>query len=235
MKNLILASLLTLSSMAFATDANNFKNLGFSADGRYYAFVESVIQDGSGFPAAYGQVIDVTMNKVVSVKRVVIEDDRVEEREAIRQVVLAINPKRFGIDGRNPGKTLWIRVANDLSAPVKSALFSPNYYVDAGSSSVSPKLNLEVGETLLPTQEKCLGFSSAKIRVDLQNLTAGTSILLQEDSHLPSRRDCASNYQIRQVLTHNKAIAAVLRFETPGFEGPNYQHMVVTASQVIEE
>lgn len=232
----MMAALLILSSSAFATDAYTYKNLGFSADGRYYAFVESVIGDGSGFPIARGQVIDVVRNRTVVMKQAFIEDEKATEKTAIGKVTAEMNLRHYGIDGRNLGEPLWIRLETDLSLPVRQAVFSPNYYVEGGSSSVWPKLQLDITEHDAPTEkDQCFSQEPSKmITLSLTNLQDNLRRDLQIDSRAPSNRKCSWGYQLRQVLTYRGSIAAVLRYETFGFEGPDYNHMVVTGDNAVK-
>lgn len=48
MKKLFACALICLSSLAFAGDAAKLTHIGFSADGKNYAFMESGIHDGLG-------------------------------------------------------------------------------------------------------------------------------------------------------------------------------------------
>lgn len=235
MKNLMIAVLMMLSASAFATDAYSYKNLGFSADGRYFAFVESVVQDGSGFPSARGQVIDVAANRTVVAKRVVLQNESATEKQALNKVMSAMNLPAYGIDGRNKGETLWVRMQTDLTPAASPALFSTNYWVDGGASSVSPKFELHAIELPAPVnQEECFGGEPAKmLKLTLLNLTAGSRADLQVDTNVPAMRKCSWGYQVRQVIKYKASIAAVLRYETFGFEGPDYSHMAVTGANAL--
>ena len=72
-----LAGLALLTAPAFAGDAAQFQPLGFSEDGRYFAFEEYGIQDGSGFPYANITILDTAADKWAagSPFRIRLEDD----------------------------------------------------------------------------------------------------------------------------------------------------------------
>lgn len=235
MKKLIVSTLLMLSQAVFATDANSYKNLGFSADGRYYAFVQSVIQDGSGFPSAMGQVIDVARNQTVEYKHVVIQDDMATEKSAVDQVLAQINARHYGIDGRNMGDTLWVRLETDLSPATRQAEFSNVYNVEGGSSSVWPKLRLNITERAAPKPEQeCFGGEDSRmITLSLTDLQSNSRRDLQVDNRVPASRQCAWGYQLRQVLSYKGSVVASVRYLTFGFEGPDYNYMVVTGANAI--
>ncbi len=216
-----------------AADAFDFKSLGFSKDGRYYAFVESVIQGGSGYPAARAMVVDVEKNLAVEYDFTVIEEENGPLDEAVRQALGNVHLSKYGIDGKQNGTTLWVRLPTDLDQPNLKPLFSTAYGVDGGASGVWPKYRLHVSES--PKNPKaCLGNGASLLTVRLANLEKSAKLkLLQKDQSLPESRACALNYQPRQIIMNGDAIVVVVRFESFGFEGPDYQHMVVTAKNVF--
>lgn len=236
MKKLMFAALMMFAHSALAADAYTFKNLGFSADGRYYAFVQSVVQDGSGFPSAGGQIVEVASNRAVVLKNVVVQDDTAPEKKAVDQVIAAMNLSRFGIDGRHLGQTLWVRLNTDHSQAAKQAEFSLDYGVNGGASSVWPRYSLELTE--VPAQlpnDACFGMESQAVQMSakLTDIENGAQRELQSASDTPASRKCASNYQIRQVIKFGRSIVGVLRYETLGFEGPDYNHMVITGANAV--
>ena len=236
MKKMMLSALMLLTANVSATDAYKYKNLGFSADGRYYAFIESVIQDGSGYPSATGQVIDVAQNRTVKFRTVVLDNESSKESDAFERVRQELQLNRFGIDGRNPGRSLWVRLDTDLSEPVKNIMFSSNYYVDGGASAVWPKIKLDITEQEAPRSgEPCYGNESKMITLSMTDVESNTSRDLQVDSRVPASRACSWAYQMRQVIEFKGSIAAVVRYNTFGFEGPDYRHMVVTSANAVTE
>ena len=59
----MIATLLTLTSAAFAGDAAKLTHIGFSADGSQYAYMQSGVADGSGFAYATIRFLDTANNK----------------------------------------------------------------------------------------------------------------------------------------------------------------------------
>ncbi|MDC0713778.1 DUF2259 domain-containing protein [Stigmatella sp. ncwal1] len=240
MKKLVKALIIALATVgashaAWATDAKNFRNLGFSADGRHFAFAESVVQDPSGFPWAAAYVVDVAQNRLVQTEKILIEVENRSEEKALQQVIAKLNLSKYGIDQKRLGKTLWIRMPTDLGAPEMKPLFSLDYGVMGGANTVSPQFQLEVTELdpAVPNTE-CEGYGHKMVAVSLANLGDDTRVDLQRDTNVPRSRECSWAYQPRQVIEHKGSIVVVLRYETFGFEGPDYNHMVVTAQRALE-
>ncbi len=235
---LLMGLLVLAGSSAQAADANRVRNLGFSKDGIYYAFIESVVQDGSGYPAARGFVVEVGKNKLVKYERVVIQDDSKPEKAAIDEVIKKLGLSNYRIDGKNLGNTLWVRLPTDLSAADLALRFSTNYWVDGGASTLSPKYQLQVSEVEEPMKESCFGMPSALLSVELAKTNGEGTVsrtVLQKDTRLPKSRNCAHSYQPRQVIENNGAIVVIVRYSTIGFEGPDWEHIAVTASGVLSK
>ncbi|RYE85638.1 MAG: DUF2259 domain-containing protein, partial [Hyphomicrobiales bacterium] len=62
----LLAASLALAAPALAGDRAQFHPIGYSEDGRYFAFEEFGIQDGSGFPYSTTTIVDLPADKWVS-------------------------------------------------------------------------------------------------------------------------------------------------------------------------
>ena len=236
--NALASALVALSASAsFAADAMEYKTLGFSKDGRYFAFVETVIQDGSGFPEATATVVDVRQNKLLKFERAVIQDENGDLKKALKQAIDKINPGQYGIDSKIKGETLWIRMPTDLSPVDLSPRFSTYYGVDGGASAVWPRLRLDVSEKAAGNFEECYEFEGAYLKVTLHNESQDgvRDLVLQEDKKLPKSRQCSSAYQPRQIIEYKGAIVVVIRSQSPGFEGPDYNHMVVTHGTALKQ
>ena len=236
--NALCSALIALSASAsFAADAMEYKTLGFSKDGRYFAFVETVMQDGSGFPEATATVVDVRQNKLLRFERAVIQDENGDIKKALKQAIDKVNPAQYGIDAKIKGETLWIRMPTDLSAPELSPRFSTYYGVEGGASTVWPRLRVDVSEKAAGNVEACYGFEGALLKVTLHNESQDGErhTVLQEDSKLPKSRECSSSYQPRQIIEYKGAIVVVIRHQSPGFEGPDYNHMIVTHGTALKQ
>lgn len=228
MKTLIALLALTFGFNALAADAYEFRNLGFSSDGRYFAFVEYVVHDGAGFPGAYGHVVDVASNSWVRSGSVTIEDESATLDDAISQAVAKLNLSHYGIRASRQGEALWVRANTDLSED-KVANFVRDYIVDGGASSAWPHMRIAVSETPDQSgQHECYGMGNNLLKVTMESEAWSSPLVLQNDARLPKSRACAWNYGIRQVIAYKRSIVTVIRYLTQGFEGPDYNNMVVT-------
>jgi predicted secreted protein len=227
LKRVILFAMFIGCSHAFARDAKLFHNLGFSESGQYYAFLASVVQDGSGYPSADGYVIDVAANKLVRARHVVLERESANETMAIRQVLNKLQIERYGITRKHPGGTLWSRAQTDTGPEMTSAQFVK----ERGAIWPIYILNLKN----IPVEGDCLIGQRSMIELSLTISGRGQdkTIELQRDTRLPKSRECSANYELRQVLQYKDAIAVILRYQSPGFEGRDENALVVTAKGVL--
>lgn len=238
----LLTFLLLASPLAHAGDASEYHPLGFSADGRYYAFAQSGSYDGSGAAYAEVSVVNVAKNDLVASKKVHLDDAESDNPStpemALAQAVKAVRLARFGIkEGSNLGKDLLVRLPTDHSA-YSSNTFSVDYWAEGGASATIPRYDVKVsgtpGRSDNADGEHCveLGFSPELLTVAVEG-TAGTGTegfraLLQKDSKLPKSRGCASNYAVQRVTLLGDKLVVALRYSLPGFEGPDVRSMIVT-------
>jgi len=210
---------------AYALDIYNFHKLGFSKDGRYFAFAESVVQDGSGLASAEAYVVDVAANRLVGSKRVVLESHRATERQALVRAIKSLNPAKWGIGATPPlGEDLLVRTQQDRSR-YEDTVFTTYYH---------HTYQLKVEATPVPgsSEERCFSGSDGELlRLTLESASPQEEelhLVLQSDVGLPKRRECASGYGISRVIRFGKSLVVIVGYQTPGFEGPNARFMAVT-------
>lgn len=221
MKKLILALLLSTAAIpAHARDLYNFHALGFSADGKYYAFAESVQQDGSGFATADVSVLDVAANKLVASKTVTLQQDNATEQQALDQAIRGAALGRYGIDGRHTGEDLLVRVRTDRSN-YTDTVFTTYYY---------RTYRLAIDATNLPERDECLGNQEQLLKLTLTSAEEGNDLrkVLQEDTALPKSRGCAGTYEVARVTRQGDSLVVIVSYTTPGFEGANLSYMAVS-------
>src|SRR5687767_594253 len=119
-RNLILAALVLLFAVASA-DAGDFATLnfiGFSKDGKYLAFEEYGVQDGSGFPYSSIYFVDVAKNSYAAPPvNISIENEAMSESQARTRARTraAATLRRLRIVDRNTGTLLVSRQLTDVS------------------------------------------------------------------------------------------------------------------------
>ncbi len=243
MMKYIATALLSLAAVsAQAGDASTYQTLGFSKDGKYFAFAETGTQDGSGFHYANVAVVDVAKNKFAAAKNVVLEGEGDEStgspEEALTKAVAELKLGRFGITrGANLGQELLVRLPTDYST-YSGNTFSIDYWAEGGASTTVPKYDVVIETSAGEDTSEgkwCSEFrGSAPELLKLSvvgkegNGTEGFAQLLQQDKSLPKSRSCAGSYGVQRVIKKGNSLVIVLSFSEPGFEGPDVRHMVVT-------
>ncbi|MFD2238522.1 DUF2259 domain-containing protein [Aureimonas populi] len=233
---LMLASLTAfLAAPALAGDFATLNPLGFSADGRVFAFEQYGIQDGSGFPYAEIFVLDLDEDRYLapSPVRVRLDDEgahldaaRRQAREAAAGLLSAHEPKaEFGLIVASSPPT-------ELSADPHRVEFLPR--------AIEPRIDepVELRLSLLPrpdAPEFCTAFGHGISGFRLVRVAAGpgeTARVLHEDETLPDSRACAFDYRIAQVQVHGTATGrmravALIGVKQVGFEGPDMRYIAV--------
>lgn len=227
-----LLALALASASAQAGDASLTRSLGFSADGKYYAFAQFGTQDGSGFAWAEVAVIDVSKNAYAASRTVLIREENSSEEAALASAVKQVQLPRFGIvAGKNLGRTLLQRLPTDRST-YTSNQFTFDYWAEGGASSPTPRYDVAIESSA--TEDKTDGkyctdvFGMAPQLLKLSVLGGAAPVVLQNDESLPKRRLCAGNYALRSVTSYKNKLVIGVSYEEPGFEGPNVRNMIVT-------
>ncbi|MGC4025685.1 MAG: DUF2259 domain-containing protein [Mesorhizobium sp.] len=234
MKKLLLALLFGLLgvSSAMAGDAASLEILGFSEDGKVFAFEEYGVQDGSGFQYANRFYIDTTTDKFLpgSPVRVRIDDESATADAARAQA--AQQGAKIAPDGTlERGFTAAANAITELSADPHQFVFLPRPVFPPIDDQVAIKLE----EIDFPSAQNCMGVEKLKgfqlIRLDPNKL--GDSQELNNDKSIPESRGCATGYRLGAVQTfypkEGAAVFAVLiAVERVGFEGPDHRWIAVT-------
>lgn len=236
---LVFAILCALSSVASAGDFSTLNLIGFSKDGRYLAFEEYGMQDGSGFPYSNIYVVDVVKNSFAgNPVRVRIDNETATEKLARSRAKLGSSAafKRFGIVLGNTGTQVVSRLLTDLSAnnvPSKGPNDAQtiNFAEIIGSMYQSGDYELKLKSTKTKTKE-CDAFGDdydvLMLDVTLYDRENKKTTILQKDSSLPSSRGCPINYVMQHVYLYQGYIAVFINTYHVGFEGPDMRYMVVT-------
>jgi predicted secreted protein len=223
-KAALLLAILLASLNVFANDGSTFMDLGFSSSKSRYAFIEYGIQDGSGFPYAHVQVIDVALNKLLNGKTYTLQYDGATVAQAIAKAKTYASTR--GVKGTNLGRNLLINLPTDVSTKSNS-IFTLDY-VPGGT--FLPRFEVVIGATDLPAKQECIGYASQLLNLSIagRENTLGNTIVLQNDATLPGSRNCAHDYSTERVIRHGDHTVVIVRFHTAGFEGPDSRMIAVT-------
>jgi len=224
----------SLSFPALAGDAASFAPVGFSEDGRYFAFEEYGIQDGSGFPYANLTILDVETDKWVggSPFRIRLEEDgatvgaaRTAAREdaATQLATLAITTPAETValigDGApdNDGTELAFGMPGYGMEPphdIGTLMLGTSTPAYSGPCTTDYGLDAPLGYELALTSPS--GTTSQHI-----------------DETVPASRGCTVGYRLYGVFApfewagRNLAPVTVLSVFTHGFEGPDRRFIAV--------
>lgn len=232
--SLVFAVVLLLASNCVAGDYATLNVIGFSKDGRYLAFEEYGIQDGSGFPFSNIYFIDTAKNAYAAPSIAV----RIEKETALqstarkRSALLAANKiKQFGIVKGNTGRLVVSHLMTDETFDDGSDDKKGNFVKFAEEvQSMHREGDYELLLTTIAANNKdCEVYGDVfMLELKLTNKADDSSKFLQKDATLPPGRGCPLSYRIQDVYVYKGVIAVFVNVFTQGFEGPDMRYMAVT-------
>ena len=233
---------------AFAGDYAARNILGFSPDGRFFAFEQYGIQDGSGFPYADLIILDTKRNSWVKGApfRTLLFDENATMAQARMQSKkkAATLLQQMNITPR--GVSLLSNPATELTSP-HNALFRTR--AKDNSPNLRPyKIALKT-KSLIDTKcsladNKSEGLTLSLTRMDSQK---NTVFLAREHTktHLRRLRGCASDYKIADVLLFDPmetdklhkeqaVLVVLLHVIQQGLEGNDRRFMALSYSGALD-
>ncbi|WP_378942732.1 DUF2259 domain-containing protein [Mesorhizobium sp. ANAO-SY3R2] len=225
-------SLLAATHAAQAGDAAELNVLGFSADGKLFAFEEFGIQDGSGFAYANRFYIDTTTDKFVpeTPVRVQMEDESVGlpvARDQARE-----RGEKIAKDAdlaANRGHLAGFNAVTEISADPHRMVVNPRPVFPP----IDAQMEFKLEEISLGQIERCPGIGPIKGFKLVQVGEGGKTTVLQEDKDVPASRGCPTGYRIGGVQTFfapggTMAYVVLVTVIRHGFEGPDHRWIAVT-------
>jgi predicted secreted protein len=203
------------ASSAYAGDVAEMRPLGFSPDGRFFAFEQFGEQDGSGFPYAEIQVIDTETDDYVAGTpiRVLIKHETTSvgeaRRENLKQANSLLEAHKIGDD---PGHLVAFAPIGELSESPHDLRYQPfpSFYVSENVYQISLEEFDAEGEKLCTGMDvKVRGFSLSL--ADAAKPDDRREVY--RDDSIPKSRNCPSAYVVGGVVTPG-----------PGSDGP---HMIM--------
>lgn len=225
-----IAALLGISACgaSVAGDRAALSLLGFSEDGRYFAFEEFGVQDGSGFPYSSVQVIDLATDKWVPGAPFKARID--DETAGLGEVrAKAAKAAQGPIDEAGISVPAEMIALNGDGEPMDGKSLA---YGGVGYGLESPRdVRVITLETLpLPAPKACpeqpgtpyLGFA-------LQQ----SGIELHRDLSIPASRACPLDYRIYGIVGPfgGEPSVAIISVYSLGFEGPDRRFIAVPLAQ----
>jgi predicted secreted protein len=235
MRAAILALFLALFALpARAGDTAFVEILGFSPDGRVFAFEEYGVQDGSGFPYSHRFYIDTSNDKFLANTpiRVTLEDEAATIEDARKRA--RIRGEKIVADAllaRNRGFTAGFNAVTELSADPFRIAVNPRPV----HPPVDDPVEFRLEEIPMGPIERCEGLGEiVGIRLVRVATEPGVETRLRhEDQKIPLSRGCPVGYRIGGLQTFfpdngRPVYALLIAIRRFGFEGPDYRWIAAT-------
>ena len=218
-----------LSRAAFAADTASTAILGFSADGRRFAFEEYGRGDGSGWPYASIYLIDTEKNAFAAPPvHVRIESETATIGQARRQAAARAQAMLAPI--AEPGETFASQPIAQITGQPNQLRFRLGNDLPNGGDPVTVTLDeIKIAEG---PYYPVMGF-----RLTLRD--RGEPRILHEDRTLPERRNTALGYRLGEAIGYRAVrgrgpigadvLVIMVMVLRQGFEGTDVRYMAVTA------
>lgn len=226
--------LLTTATMASAADNAERAVIGFSPDGRYFAFEQYGVQDGSGFPYAEIFVVDLDANQWVkgSPFRQRLDDELAPVSAARASAAKAASSLLGKLKTTEPGKMLAAQLPTQAVADRHRIGFDPFYLSQTNQKGDRYTLKLDLVPFAAP--ESCYAEDGKQMgfKLTIKDNESGQEKEVHKDISIPSSRYCPRDYDISDVITYRPASGtsrqvALIGVYMRGFEGVNRRNIAV--------
>ncbi len=223
----LLAALLGISP-ALAADGAQSRAIGYSTDGKYFAFEQFGIQDGSGFPYWDIFVLDLAANDWAkgTPARALVEDESGDLALARKQAMDKAKPILDKLAIGEPADMLMSNPATEFVADRTK--------VEFGAFPQMPQAyELSVKTLDLPTPSDCTDpdFKPMGMELTLKVTQPGKTLTLAKDQSIPRSRFCPLHYDIEAIYTRSGygegMEVAIIGVYSRGFEGENRRFIAV--------
>lgn len=229
-KALVLAGL--LSTPALAGDRALIDFIGYSESGRYFAFTEMGVQDGSGFPYANVFVLDVSSDSFVagSPFRVRLDSEEQSVAEAQRQALAAAQPTLDRLDIGFP-VDIWVLAGDGVEGVTTSMEFGLPGFMAVKSVRDAQSVVLE--SFAMPDAQPCASYTDDPILgIELTHTDQNGSRVVHRDETIPASRGCPLAYSLFAVVSPMQAdtisgAVAIISVFSVGFEGPDRRFIAI--------
>ncbi|WP_119268493.1 DUF2259 domain-containing protein [Taklimakanibacter deserti] len=230
----LLGLLIVATTSARAADNAERAVIGFSPDGRYFAFEQYGVQDGSGFPFSEIFIVDLDANQWVkgSPFREKVEDEGALVSAVRARSAEAAQTLLAQLKAAEPGEVLASQPITETSPDRRRLTFDP-YYASLGKQSANRyTLSLELVPFAAP--ESCYAEDGKQMgfKLTITDNDQNAAKEAHKDSAIPSSRYCPRDYDIADVIAYRSSSGserhvALIGVYTPGFEGLNRRLIAV--------
>lgn len=227
-----LALALAMTAPAYAGDRAFADFIGFSEDGRFFAFEEFGVQDGSGFAYSTIYVIDLTVDAWVpgSPYRFQADDETIALGRARNEAAAMAAGTIAELGIGQPADIIALNGDGEAGDGLTLHFAQPGYF--PGETLDPYTLSLEAFDA--ETREDCSMFTGEPGKGFALTLSGGDgeTELHRDTGTLPASRGCITAYRLYAVVTPQYAAptvagVAILSTYPVGFEGPNRRFLAV--------
>jgi len=222
-----------LVGTAIGADRSEFDLIGYSPDGKFFAFEEFGIQDGSGFPHSTIFIIDVAEDKWVAGApyRTVVEDELGDLHGARSLTRSAAQHALEALNITHPAQILAFNADGEPPHPELSLPF--NIPGHTGIDAMWGDYRLDISVFDAPSSDDCTPYLEDGSKGFALSLADGAlNTIIYKDTNVPSSRGCPIAYRVTAVaipfedarLTNAIALISVWAY---GFEGPDRRFIAV--------
>lgn len=223
--------LLLTAGTASAGDTASLNVLGYSPDGKVFAFEEYGISDGAGFPYSNVYFIDTVADKFLPGTPIRI---RVEEEGQLGKIRDMAHAKAADLAARyqladNPG----VIVAYNLPSEFDADPHRLRFYAYVSVLQYDHANTLVLTEKDFPISPDCAGFADSYKGFTLKLAEyQGQPMdkVLHDDTGVPKSRNCANEYRLGAVVSSEVSevpLIAMVLVGSYGFEGNDRRWIAV--------
>jgi predicted secreted protein len=237
MKNTVLAGLVLLLAggvPALAADGAQSRAIGYSADGKYFAFEQYGIQDGSGFPYWDIFVLDLAANAWVegTPARALVENEEARLSEARVKAHAAADAILMQLNIVEPADLLVANPQTEAVPDRRAARFDAYYGYRSDDSR--GQFEIRVADLELPSPAECTDpdFKPVGMVFSVTDHKTGQTRELARDGSIPKSRNCPTGYDIEAVFApsnygNSGRHVAIVGVYSRGFEGEDRRFIAV--------
>jgi len=225
---------LGILATAYAGDRALFDAIGFSDDGRFFAFEEFGVQDGSGFPYSNIYIVDLERDAWIpgTPIRQRLDDESIDIADARTAAHDQAEPllERVGIE--RPAELIYVLGDGVAGDNGKYAVVGVPHY-NAGEAIDVHSLVIETFESTSPlTCEDWFGQAPLGMTLVIADSEAVETEIMRDAGTLPESRGCPLDYRLYGVFLPKDSQAfregvVIVSVYPGGFEGPDRRFIAI--------
>lgn len=223
------ACLLAACAACLANDAATLEFIGFSGDGRYFAWEQYGVQDGSGFPWSEITIQETDGGAVAESFLCVLEDESLEGGDA-RAACLAEASGALSLLSAGewlPGVRCIHHPPTDLGEYPSGVRFCSTFH-SPGYRTGDYGLSLHTVEVAGSDMEEWLGVAPVLLEVRFTDMETGTVQVIERETAQDERWAYTFSYSVSDVwCLEDRFFAAALDSRKAGFEGADLRYRLV--------